>query len=348
MKILVVGDFLCDIYEPALYNAFLKLGHRVIKFATGDYFKEKTFFQRLQNKFSFGSIIRKINSDLIETAGKERPDLVFVYRGNHIYSAAIKKIKQSGAVIFGYNNDDPFSDGHPAYFWRHFKKSIPYYDHIFVYRRKNLHDYKKINYTKISLLTAYYIEEDNFPIEIEKLPTDKYVCDAVFAGHYENDGRDEYIKAIIDGGINFKLFGGASWSMSKYYDFFCQQLGEPVYLKEDYNICLNSVKIALVFLSKLNNDTYTRRCFEITAAKTFMLSEYTDDLNSMFQEGREAEYFRNKEEMLRKIRYYLTHGEDRKRIAEAGYQRLLRDGHEIKDRAKEIIKVFNGYKTIKT
>jgi spore maturation protein CgeB len=78
-----------------------------------------------------------------------------------------------------------------------------------------------------------------------------------------------------------------------------------------------------------------------------MLSEYSDDLNSMFQEGKEAEYFRNKEEMLEKIKYYLIHDKEREKIAEAGYKRLLKDGCEALDRVKEIIRVFESYKNKK-
>jgi len=352
MKILIVGDFHSKIHEQALYEAFLKLGYETDKFSWHDYFRGflfrnpetqkhllKLIYYKAQNKFIFGPVIWKINRDLISFVEKKNFDLVFIDRGTHIFPESIEKIKKTGAVVFGYNNDDPFGEKYPFYLWRYFKKSISYYDHIFVYRQKNLNDYKKIGYRKTSLLRSYYIKEKNFPIE--KLPTNKYICDVIFAGHYENDGRDEYVKAIIDSGIDFKLFGGSSWLMSKYYNFFCKRLGEPKNLEEDYNLALNSAKIALVFLSKLNNDTYTRRCFEITAAKTFMLSEYTDDLNSLFKQGEEAGYFKDKEEMLSKIKYYLAHDEEREKIAEAGYRRLLKDGHEIKDRVKEIIRVFN-------
>ena len=60
----------------------------------------------------------------------------------------------------------------------------------------------------------------------------------------------------------------------------------------------------------------------------------------MFKEGGEAEYFHDKEEMMDKIRYYLTHDDEREKIAKAGYERLLRDGHEVTDRAGEIIRTF--------
>lgn len=226
--------------------------------------------------------------------------------------------------------------------WWHFLKAAPHYDHIFVYRPKNINDYKKIGYTSISLLRSYYLSEKNFPVK--NLSTDKYKCDVIFIGHWENDGRDDYIKAIIDAGVNFKLYG-PEWRRSKYYKFFQEKLGYEIKsLTDDYNLALNSAKIALVFLSKLNNDTYTRRCFEITASGVFMLSEYSDDLNSLFIAGREADYFNNKDEMIEKIKYYLQNEEERKKIALAGYQKSLRSGHEVLDRAKEILKVFNEFR----
>ncbi len=343
MRIIVAGDFLADMYEPAFYSAFLKLGHNVSKFSIGDYFKEKKFFQKLQNKFLFGPILRKINKDLIACVEMEKPDLIFIYRGNMIFAETVQEIRESSATVFGYNNDDPFSERHPSYMWRHWFRAVPYYDHIFVYRSKNLDDYTKIGYGKTSLLMSYYLVEENFPIV--NLPTDRFQCDVIFVGHYEDDGRDEYIAAIIDEGINFKLYG-PEWHRSKYYNFLKEKLGyEAEPLKgDDYNLALNSAKIALCFLSKLNNDTYTRRNFEIPATKTFMLSEYSDDLNDLFAAGREADYFRNKEEMLEKINYYLAHKEERERIAEAGYQRLLQGGHEALDRAKEILRLYQEFK----
>ena len=341
MKIFIVGDFLSPIHESALLNAFLKLGHNIFKFSIGDYFQNGGFYYRFQSKFLIGPTIIKINEDLIKETEKIKPDLIFVYRGSAIFAETVKAIKKTEAVVFGYNNDNPFSKKYSFYLWRHFLKSVPYYDHIFAYRQRNLNDYKKIGYDRVSLLRAFYIKERNF--FIANLPANKYVCDVIFAGHWENDGRDEYIKAIIEAGINFKLYG-PEWRRSKYYNFFRNKLGYEINsLKDDYNLSLNSAKIALVFLSKLNNDTYTRRCFEITAAKTFMLSEYTDDLNSIFKQGEEAEYFGTKEEMLQKIKYYLEHNEERERIASGGYQRLLKDRHEVLDRVKEILKVYQSY-----
>lgn len=150
-------------------------------------------------------------------------------------------------------------------------------------------DYRRLGYNNTSLLRSYYIKEKNFPIP--KLPTKKYCHNVVFIGHFEDDGREEYIKCLMkDDEIDFHLYG-TLWDRSKYAMEIRSRFGEIKPLYDDYNLVLNSARIALVFLSKRNNDTYTRRCFEITAARTFMLSEYTEDLDSMFKEGVEAEVF---------------------------------------------------------
>ncbi|MEI7451744.1 MAG: glycosyltransferase [Candidatus Falkowbacteria bacterium] len=356
-KILVVGDFHSKIHEKAIYESFIRLGFDADKFSWHQYFGkapyEKNFLnlsaffnicKKIQYHFRIGPLIGKINKDLIIKVLAVKPDLVFIYRGTHILPNTVKIIKDLGITVFAYNNDDPFSEKYPFYFWRHFLAGTFLYDHIFVYRQKNIEDYKKINYKKVSILRSYYIKNDNF--NVSSLPSDKYKCDVIFIGHFEDDGRDEYIKMLLDANIDLKLFG-PEWEKSKHYKYFIKKLGSISSLKDDYNLAINSAEIALVFLSSLNNDTYTRRVFEIIAAKVFMLSVYSDDLNGLFTENKEAVYFRSKDDLLNKVRFYLANPELRKNIAQAGYQRLMVDGHEVDDRVKEIIRVYNRIKNEK-
>jgi spore maturation protein CgeB len=353
MKILIISDgHAASIYDGAFARGFDELGHEVYRFTWKEYFKHyqystqyevddnrlKSIYYRAQNKLTFGPALWKINKDILKKCLEIKPDLVFIYRGTHVNPNTMKKIKEKvGCKVFGYNNDDPFSSSYPAYFWRHYKNGVKYYDHIFSYRYKNIEDYKAMGYEKVSLLRSYYLNDSNF--YIEDLPTKQYKCDVVFIGHYEDDGRDDAIKLLIDNNIDVKLYG-TLWNNSKYFRFFEDNLGKIMPLYEDYNLGLNSAKIALVFLSKKNNDTYTRRCFEIPATKTMMVSEYTDDLNSVFEQGKEAEYFRDKEELLKKIQYYLCHKDELNTIGENGYQRLIIDGHEVVNRCMEVLKVY--------
>jgi spore maturation protein CgeB len=356
MRVLIAGAGFAWIYEDALLDAFKKLSVEADVFRWWRYFKfspYKTeydtialklqrFYFKFQKKFLVGPAIFKINCDLIRYVKKTTPDLIFIYRGTHIFPATIRKLRQNGSVVFGYNNDDPFSGVAPKYVHRHFIKSLPQYNWIFAFRHKNLDDYSRLGFNNTSLLRSYYIQERHF--YIKELPTQKYSHDVVFIGHFESDGREEYIKCLMeDERLDFNLYG-TLWDRSKYAKEIRDHFGEIKPLYDDYNLAINSAKIALAFLSKRNNDTYTRRCFEIVAAKTFMLSEYTDDLDSMFKEGVEAEYFRDKEEMMDKIRFYLRHDDKREKIARTGHERLLRDGHEVTDRARDIIRIFERLK----
>lgn len=353
MKILIVADWHGEIYAQAFFDSFKSLGHDTYKFSWKEYFehyqyanvyktdnnKLKSFYYRFQNKFLIGPVIRKINKNLIQKCKKIQPDLVFIYRGTHIYPHTINSIKNTiKCQIFAYNNDDPFSRAYKSYVWRYYKKSIPLCDWVFAYRWKNIGDYKNIGYDKVSLLRSYYLKDKNF--YMKNLINNKYKCDVIFIGHFEDDGRDEHIKLLIDSNIDIKLYG-TGWEKSIYYNYFIAKYGEIKPLYDDYNLALNSAKIALVFLSKQNNDTYTRRCFEIPATKTMMMAEYSEDLNSMFEQGIDAEYFKNKDDLLNKVRFYLTNNDKLNEIGNNGYKRLIKDGNEVTDRVKEIIKIYD-------
>jgi spore maturation protein CgeB len=87
----------------------------------------------------------------------------------------------------------------------------------------------------------------------------------------------------------------------------------------------------------LNRDTYTRRCFEVPATRTLLLSEYTDDLASLYRAGVEADFFNSKEEMMQKLRLYVEDDARRLSVAQAGYDRVIADGHDVVSRMKQVL-----------
>jgi spore maturation protein CgeB len=107
-------------------------------------------------------------------------------------------------------------------------------------------------------------------------------------------------------------------------------------------LVLNDAKIALVFLSKANNDTYTRRAFEIAAAKTVMLSKYTNDMASLYKSGEEIFFFKDEGQCLTFIARLLSGPELMETTVNQAYSRLTNDGHEIYNRASELLKEFKN------
>lgn len=337
-KILIVENGRWYIYGRALLDAFLKRGyHNTNLFSwENSALYDGRFLSRIQDKLSIGLELRRINRDLIKTVENTRPDLVFLYRATKIYPDTVKRIREMGIAVFLYNNDNPFSKDYPWYFWRHYIGTIPYADAAFGYRHSDLPEYEKRGASNVHLLRSYYIEKDNYIIGGT---TKKY--DVIFLGHFEQDDRLTFIKQLTGAGIHVGVPKRYFENLDK-DDPYLQLLEDTD--GADYNRTINEAKIALVFLSTRHSDTYTRRCFEIPAAGTFMLSQFTDDMASLYEPDKEAVYFHTPEELLEKVQYYLAHEDEREQIARAGHERLLRDGHEVGDRVEEIMDVYRKLK----
>jgi spore maturation protein CgeB len=179
----------------------------------------------------------------------------------------------------------------------------------------------------------------NNPVEMTKKDMDNYGCDVVFIGHYEADRRVTLLESVVRSGWKLRLFGpGYDWDpIVRRSRELSSQVPVRMVWGEDYNKALSGARVALCFLSKLNRDTYTRRCFEIPATRALMLSEYTDDLATLFREGEEADFFRNPEELITKIKIYITDDRRRRTVAEAGFNKVYNDGHDVISRMRQVL-----------
>jgi spore maturation protein CgeB len=62
----------------------------------------------------------------------------------------------------------------------------------------------------------------------------------------------------------------------------------------------------------------------------------------LFEEGKEAEFFDSEQELLDKVRYYLTHKDKRERIANAGRKRCLTSGYDNESCMRRYIEIIFG------
>jgi spore maturation protein CgeB len=342
IKILLVGDFIFPIYEEAFEKGFLKITPSVYRFSL-NYPESKSVFSKLlvyfERRLAIGFLTNSLNKRLVETVLDTRPDLVMIYRGRNIFPSTYKMIrtKLPNTKIFIYNNDDPFSKKYPFYFWLYYKSSLIYFHHIFCYRQKNINDLAMRGYRNTSILMSYYIGEKNYLYN--KKFTEREI-DVVFIGHFENDGRDEILNFLLQNGISVKIFG-TNWNKSKLYNIL--SLGNQIERVnvEKYNDLLNQTKIALVFLSKLNNDEYTRRNFEIPASGAVMFSEKTKILQMLYQEETEVVFFIDKFDLLQKIKFYLMNIDRLQAISDRAYIRLKATKSELNDRINQIIEIYH-------
>ncbi|MDD0815393.1 glycosyltransferase [Curvibacter sp. HBC28] len=351
MKVLIAGDWHSDLHEQEVMLALRRLGHEVAGFKWHHYYAGtgtgwRSVWLRAQNKYVMGPTLWRINRDFVRQALAERPDMIFVYRGTHITAQSLQRVRQAlpACVLVGYNNDDPFAPTQPKPLWRHFLAATAHYDLMLAYRHANLADFRAAGAKRVELMRSWYVPQRNHPVSLNEAQNLEYETDVVFIGHFEPDQRLKHLEEIVRQGVRLRLFGPDKYWSGPLARSATLKPFAPTRLVwgEDYNRALCGAKIALCFLSKLNRDTYTRRCFEIPATGTLMLSEYSDDLASIFQEGSEVEFFRDLDEMMHKIKLYLSDAPRRERVAAAGRARVVQDGHDIDSRMGALLKTIEG------
>lgn len=356
MKLLMAGDWGTDIFEEPLAQAFEKEGFDVIKFKWNKYFSElfekgyiSNIISRIQYKYMFGPLVKKLNIDLLKKVREEKPSILFVYRGSHIYSSTLKKIKTEypNIYIISYNNDDPFSSFYSWWQWRHFFKNVLISDLVLSFRESNILKYREIGVRNIDFFRGYFNPNLHQKIDRALINQSEFTTDIVFIGHYEDDGRMEMIDALAGEGFDVKIFGpnGSSrksgWGEAISRSKFLKSQKVRTVKGYEYVLALNSAKIGLCFLSKINNDTYTLRCFEIPACGTALFSEWTPDLDNLFENGVNAVLFNNKEELIKSVKFYLSNLPYLEKMAELGYQSVYKNGHDVNSRAKWLIDKYN-------
>jgi spore maturation protein CgeB len=344
LRIVVAGEWRFDFYEAAIQRAFESLGHRVSRFAWGDSFTQpntrlRAIAQRIQDRLLAGRSFAAANAAFLSTVRDVRPDVIFVRGGTHLTAASIEKARRTvpKARFALYVNDDPFAPGQSRVAWRHTMRSVRSYDAVFSYRHANISDFERVGARRVRLMRSWYLPERNHPVPLTDQDVARFGCDVVFVGHYENDGRLQALEAIVDAGFSVRLHGNG-WSDRIPPGSALAKL-QPIRpaLGDDYNRALCASKMALCFLSKLNRDTYTRRCFEIPATETLLVAEHTADMETLFREGEEAEFFRDSAELVQKVADYVRDDARRRAVAQAGRRRVAADGHDAASRLREAL-----------
>jgi glycosyltransferase involved in cell wall biosynthesis len=81
--------------------------------------------------------------------------------------------------------------------------------------------------------------------------------------------------------------------------------------------------------------------YEATGVGSMLLVDAQDDLPSLFEPGREVVTYRDTDECIEQIRYYLTHEDERLAVAKAGQRRTLRD-HTWRERMRRLCELLES------
>jgi spore maturation protein CgeB len=240
--------------------------------------------------------VKAVNQEITELVRKERPKYVLWTSWRYdIQGSTFESIKKEGSIVVGWFFDDEWRFDDYSKWW------IPYLDYCVTNAIEAVPKYRALGARVIQTIPNTGVALDCDWSKAQE----KYVVS--FVGSLRAD-REQYIKALKDGNIPIALFGegwGGYVSFEEMVDIF------------------KSTKINLNFSKdwRFLKPQIKGRIFQVCMAGGFLLTEYVPGIEEYFEIDKEIVCFRNKDEMMDKIAYYLNHDEERQTIARAGWER---------------------------
>lgn len=168
------------------------------------------------------------------------------------------------------------------------------------------------------LLTQWAASSDCLAVP---LPANKCRYPVTFIGSAHGD-RMALVAQLAAHGIEVTCFG-YGWPAG------------PVASEDVPRIMRESV-ISINFANSKGENQIKARTFEVAGAGGFLLTNPAQGLERFYVPGSEIAIYQDFDDLVSKIRYYLSHPDERDRVAQAGYVRTLRD-HLYEQRLAEVV-----------
>jgi len=336
LKILIYGE---DINWSMARNIKIelnKIGIQVDIFDFRDFFlNNKNIIYKVFNKILKKIIFKRINDNFLSIAKKTNYEFILILKGVEIKLSTIKKLKEHDNFLINWSPDHYYNDLNSS---NDLKCSLQFYD-LIISPRTHLFDFYRSKGVKNLLHIDWYLNASlQYPINHNKVP--HYLYDISFIGNW-SPKREKYISCLSK--YNVKIWGGG-WKKAsrKFKKNF--SISNPIFFPEMSKI-INSSKINLNFLTTENKDTSNFRNYELLAAKGFQLSEYSNFLNSQFEEKKHLIFFRDEIELKKQIDYYLKHDQEREQIRNQGYNYSLSNNFlSINFKINQLLNYLNSLK----
>jgi hypothetical protein len=270
--------------------------------------------------------VNRLNHDLLKTAERERPDLVWTDKLLGMQPKTLDKLRAMGIATVSYMIDNPFGTRQDPG-WRLYMKDIPHYDLHVVQRDANIADYKSRGARDVIKIQTAYEPTIHFPPPAGWSDADRDREVSFIGTPY--DRRGEYLTRLWKQfGLPVTVSGGLVWKEHLSAEAVAAMYrGHGELFRDVYREGIWKSKINLSFLTHANKDEFTHKSFEIAACEGFLLVERSEGHMQRFVEDEEAVFFSTIEECVAKIRRYLPDEAARAKIAAAGRARAVRSGY---------------------
>lgn len=298
--------------------ALIALGHEVHRLEVD----RRSFFQGI----TMAAPLPR-DEQLVRRAEEVRPDMLFVVIGYNYSAEALETVKKRfNSKIIGWWLESPES-------YRALSDTAGHYDHLFSFSKRMAASVESemglpCGFVNYGTDTGIYR-----PLKLSPRRKRKYGSGISFLGKYK-ERRRELLEALagMDLGIWGPLWkkdlgsGSPLLPHVKGYRLFGRDATE-LFCASKVNININS------WPSPTGPNL---RVFDIPACGSFLLTEYVEEIDDLFETG-EMESFKCPDELRDKAAYYLSHDMERERIARRGYEKVVRL-YKMTDSLSKILK----------
>ncbi|HBS47704.1 TPA: hypothetical protein DEO28_05070 [Candidatus Dependentiae bacterium] len=343
-KILVVGEFTYGGASSSYWSIFLDLGFDAKVFNLNKI--HRNFFCNL-GKISFlVSFFHDlyINYSLKNTVKIFNPDFIFIAKGENISFKTIRYLKNNfQSKIVNFYPDNPFC------FWNgnsnsNILLSLPFYDYFLIWSKMLIPVLESVGAKKVEYF-PFAFDENLFDqkIMITKEDVEKYTSDVCFVGTWE-PYREKWLNDLILKMPNLDLaIWGNEWSknLASNSPLRNHLQGKAIYGIEMIKAFRLS-KINLNFIRKQNITSHNMRTMEVPASRAFLLTERTvEQAQELFTENENIVCFSNVDELVEKIKFYLSNEKKRIGIMQKSYEKIQE--YKLKDRLKNVLKKMGAF-----
>ena len=150
--------------------------------------------------------------------------------------------------------------------------------------------------------------------------------DVVFVGAMFRNKLPILAKVKKAFGRRFRLHGLGSWKMHLYWH---AKFGFPGWIRplgfDEFIPLYHRTKIGINVHNRGDYTVGGYRMFELPANGVMQICDGGPFLGSFYEVGKEVVSYRNADDLIDKIRYYLEHDAEREAIARAGFRRVMSD-----------------------
>lgn len=224
-----------------------------------------------------------------------------------------------------------------------------YYDFVFTIDTAALEFYEKDGHKhvyQLPLATEPQIFKPKEKIEAQ------FKSDICIVG-YPYPDRIQYVQFLLQN-TNYKIIVVGKWKKALLHIKNHPNLViygrwlEPSIVADFYNganIVLNTHRPTNLKQNQnrhgLESKTINNRTYDVASCGSFQLIEYKDDLPNHFIEDEEMVAFRNDQELIKKIDYFIQCEEERQRIANNARKRVLKE-HTFRHRLDKMLNIINN------